>query len=59
MIGGQYKNIVLVGLIIGAFLLYMLISTYWVLGDISNNRSCVKTCDTPITKGTVKEKERQ
>jgi len=50
MIGGQYKNIVLVGLVIGGFLIYMLLTTFWVVGDISKNRSCIKTCDTPITK---------
>ncbi len=50
MIGGQYKNIVLVGLVIGGFLIYMFLTTFWLIGDISKNRSCVKTCDTPITK---------
>ncbi len=50
MIGGQYKNIVLVALVIGGFLIYMFLTTFWVIGDISKNRSCVKTCDTPITK---------
>ena len=59
MIGGEYKNIVLVGLIIGGFLLYMAFTTFWVVGDISKNRSCIKTCDTPLTQSAKKEKESQ
>ena len=50
MIGGKYKNIVLVGTIIAALFAFMLFSWFYVIKDINTGRSCVKTCDTPITK---------
>jgi len=50
MIGGKYKNIVLVILILGGFFAFMAFTSVWVVGDINKNRSCVKTCDIPLAK---------
>jgi len=55
MIGGKYKNIVLVAMVIGGFALFMAFTWFWVIGDISKNRSCVRTCDTPMTKGLIQK----
>lgn len=55
MPGGKYKNIVLVALIIGGFLIYMGISTFYIMGDVSKNRSCVRTCDIPLTEKAREE----
>lgn len=41
----EYKNIYLVAVILGAFILFMGITTIYVINDVTNNRSCVKTCD--------------
>ncbi len=40
----EYKNIYLVTAILAAFILFMVVSTYIVIKDVTNNRSCVKTC---------------
>ncbi len=58
MIGGKYKNIVLVGMIIGGFLLFMAFSSVWVVDKIEKNRSCVKTCDIPLAKEVDKKREK-
>jgi hypothetical protein len=50
MIGGSYKNIVLVLLIISALFAFMIFSWQVVIKDINQGRSCVKTCDTPTIK---------
>ena len=50
MIGGKYKNIVLVGTIIAGLFAFMIFTWIYVIGDINKGRSCIRTCDTPITK---------
>ncbi len=40
----EYKNIYLVGAILAAFILFMIVSTYLVIKDVTSKRSCVKTC---------------
>ncbi len=47
MIGGQYKNIVLVTAILGGFVLFMIVASAWVINDVSKGRSCYRTCETP------------
>ncbi|SFP37818.1 hypothetical protein [Hydrogenimonas thermophila] len=47
MVGGSYKNIVLVSIILGGFVLFMIITTAWVINDVSKGRSCYRTCDVP------------
>ncbi len=53
MIGGNYKNVVLVSGVIVAFFLFMAFTWFYVIGDINQGRSCVRTCDTPMT--TIKK----
>lgn len=53
MFGGQYKNILLVGAIIIGLFLFMAFTWVYVIGDINKGRSCIKTCDTPITTKRV------
>ena len=50
MLGGRYKNIVLVGAIITGLFLFMAFTWVYVIGDINKGRSCIKTCDTPLKK---------
>ncbi len=45
MIGGKSANIVLVTVILGGFVLFMIVTTAWVIYDVSKGRSCVRTCD--------------
>ncbi len=58
MFGGKYKNIVLVGAIITALFAFMAFTWFYVIEDINTGRSCIKTCDTPVTKGAKKEAEK-
>ncbi len=53
MIGGKYKNIVLVTAILGGFVLFMIATTAWVVYDVSKGRSCVRTCDENRTSKTL------
>ena len=55
MIGGEYRNVALVTIILGGFVLFMAVTTAWVVYDVSKGRSCVKTCDKKEKPGT-KEK---
>ncbi len=47
----QYKNIMLVAAIIAALFAFMAFTWFYVIDDINQGRSCIKTCDTPITNG--------
>jgi hypothetical protein len=49
MIGGKYKNIVLVALIMTALFAFMAFTWFFVIEGINKGRSCVNTCDTPLT----------
>ena len=40
----EYRNIYLVAAILGLFVLFMIITTAWVINDVTKGRSCVKTC---------------
>ncbi|BCD60183.1 MULTISPECIES: hypothetical protein [unclassified Nitratiruptor] len=40
----EYKNIYLVTAILAAFVVFMIITTIWVIMDVTSKRSCVKTC---------------
>ncbi len=40
----EYRNIYLVSAILAAFVLFMIVTTYWVIKDVTSKRSCVKTC---------------
>ena len=40
----EYKNIYMVAAILAAFVLFMIVSTYIVIKDVTSKRSCVKTC---------------
>ena len=60
MLGKEYKNISMVTLILGAFVLFMVATTVWVVYDVSTGRSCVRTCDhddntTPGVAETIKK----
>ena len=55
MPGGKYKNIILVGAIITGLFAFMAFTWVYVIGDINKGRSCIRTCDTPITKGAKRE----
>ncbi|RUM45902.1 MAG: hypothetical protein DSY46_01455 [Hydrogenimonas sp.] len=47
MVGGSYKNIVFVTIVLGGFVLFMIVTTAWVIHDVGQGRSCYRTCDTP------------
>ncbi len=53
MIGGKYRNVVLVTLILGGFVLFMIVTTAWVIHDVSKGRSCVRTCEQKGTKESL------
>ena len=40
----EYRNIYLVTFILALFVLFMIVSTYIVIEDVTSKRSCVKTC---------------
>ncbi|BDY11877.1 hypothetical protein [Hydrogenimonas cancrithermarum] len=44
---GEYKNIALVSVILGGFVIFMIVTTAWVINNVSKGRSCYRTCDTP------------
>ncbi len=50
MSGEKYKNIILVGAIIAGLFAFMIFTWIYVIGDINKGRSCIRTCDKPITK---------
>ncbi|HHD77379.1 MAG TPA: hypothetical protein ENK97_01155 [Campylobacteraceae bacterium] len=58
MIGGKYKNIVLVGAIIVALFAFMAFTWVYVIGDINKGRSCIRTCDTPVTEADSQKERR-
>jgi len=57
MIGGKYKNIVLVALIISGLFAFMAFTWIYVIDNINQGRSCVKTCDTPLNEKSLPTKE--
>lgn len=59
MMGGKYKNIVLVSAIIAGLFAFMAFTWFYVIEDINTGRSCIKTCDTPITKGALKKAQEE
>ncbi|WP_201353195.1 hypothetical protein [Hydrogenimonas urashimensis] len=56
MIGGKYKNIALVTIVLGGFVLFMIVTTAWVVYDVSKGRSCVKTCEKKEKKANEETK---
>ena len=53
----EYRNIYLVAAILAAFVVFMVVSTIWVIKDVTSKRSCVKTC--AIEKKMVKLEQKK